>query len=126
MGSEAVSANTIDANRHDIPDLNAVLRGGNMDRLQIGRTPDELARMAPGTLQQEGELAPHAGRIEALLLGFEQALEGRQALRLDRFGHLVGAIRRRPHVVGDAVHQKLPRHPKAGTRGSSVMVSRSL
>jgi hypothetical protein len=94
MGSEAVSANTIDVNRHDIADSGAVLRRGNMHRLQIGRTADKLARMPPRTIQQEGELAPHARRVEALLLGFEQALQGSEALRLDGFGHLVGAVSR--------------------------------
>jgi hypothetical protein len=50
MGSEAVSANTIDADRHDITDSGAVLHGGNMDRLQIGRAADELVRMPTGAL----------------------------------------------------------------------------
>jgi hypothetical protein len=72
MGSKAVSANTIDANRHEITDFRPAR--GDVDRLQIGRTAHQLARMASRPLQQNLELAPHAGIVEGPLLRLEQAV----------------------------------------------------
>ena len=86
-------------------------RRRGVHRLQVGRPPDELARMPPRPFKQNRQKPPDASPAERGLLGFEQILQPRQPLDLHRVGHLIGELlggRAGPRTVLERVGLREP------------------
>ena len=81
MGRNAVGANTIDCDGYHVPD--SVPPAFKVNRLEIGRTSDELALMTARFLDENIEPSAHAGRVEGCLLPVKHVLKGRKPTGLD-------------------------------------------
>ena len=64
-----------------------------MDRLQIGRAADELARPAALAFHQHRKGPAALGSVESVLLGAEKLLQTVEAVLLDRIRELDAAIK---------------------------------
>src|SRR5258708_22127247 len=76
---QAVCAQFSDGHRRPIPDRDPV--GGrtlDLHRLEIWRSTDDLARITPGTLEEDLEAASEAIGVESGLLPLDETLQALQ------------------------------------------------
>src|SRR5690606_34653884 len=86
LSEKAVGARMCDSYVNDAADVTCFFI--EHDRLEPGRAPDTLARIAARLLDQDGNGPPDQAGGELALLAVQQFLQALQPFVLDRFGNL--------------------------------------